>query len=321
MKILSSADWHINLHKKKIPYAWAESRFILLFEKLRAIESQCDIHVISGDLFDKKPETDDVALVLSYLNSVTIPTVVIPGNHESTRKGHSFLEHFKRENSVKNDLVHILTDNSRIELLNQGFQAFPYGSVETDNLPKPVEGDILVTHIRGEVPPHITAEYDFEKLRPWKLILLGDLHERHKHEPYPAYYPGSTINTSFDRNEKRQYGVDIIDFRSIDDYDVKFVDLKLPKLLRRTIAAGDDMIQDSYHHVVYEVQGSIDELAKIQKSELLDKKLAVKDSSETTLDLKNKNIYEELELYLQHINISNVEAVVSTFKNTIGSSL
>lgn len=321
IKILSSADWHINLHKKKIPYAWAERRFLMLFERLRNLESQCDVHVISGDLFDRKPETDDVALILSYLNSVTIPTIVIPGNHESTRKGHSFWEHFKLENTVKNDLVHILTGNDRVNILGQSFQAFPYGSVETDNLPEYVEGDILTTHIRGEVPPHITAEYDFEKLRPWKLILLGDLHERHRYKDFPAYYPGSPLNTSFDRNEKRAYGVDIIELRSIDDYSVKFVDLKLPKLLRRTISAGEEMKQDEYHHVVYEVKGSIDELAKVQKSELLDKKLATRDESDATLDLKNKNIYEELEIYLNHINIANVDAVLKVFKDTIGSRL
>lgn len=318
IQILSSADWHINLHKKKIPYTWAKQRFLALFDKLRQLEMNCDVHVIAGDLFDKKPDTDDVALVLSYLNSVTIPTIVIPGNHESTRKGCSFWSHFKIQHSVNNDLVHILTDNERIELAGQGFQAFPYGSVETDNLPQYVDGDILVTHIRGEVPPHISAEYDFEKLRPWKLILLGDLHERHRYKDFPAYYPGSPINTSFDRSEKRSYGVDIITLRSIDDYDVRFIDLELPKLLRRSVRVGEPMTADDYHHVVYEVSGSIDELAQVQKSELLDKKLAVKDSTESTLDLKNKNIYEELELYLEHIKVSDAASVIKTFKDEIG---
>lgn len=321
MKILSSADWHVNLHKKKIPRKWQENRFLMLFEKLKELEKQCDVHVISGDLFDKKPETDDVALILSYLNSVTIPTIVIPGNHESTSKGKTFWEHFKLENTVKNNLVHILTDNSRIEILGQGFQAFPYTSVETDRLPSYIDGDILVTHIRGEVPPHITAEYDFEKLKPWKLTLLGDLHFRHKHEPYSAYYPGSPLNTTFDRDDKRAYGVDIINLNSIDNYTVSFIDLALPKLIRRTIKAGEPLIEDDYNHVVYEVQGSIDELAKIEKSELLDKKLAVKNTSESTLDLKDKNVYEELELYLTHIKVSNVAAVLNTFKDTIGSSI
>jgi DNA repair exonuclease SbcCD nuclease subunit len=314
MKIISSADWHVNLHKKKVPQAWQVHRYELFFEKLHKLEDQCDIHVISGDLFDTHPRTDDTALLFSYLNAVTIPTIVIPGNHEATSKGHSFWEHFKRDNVITNSLVHIITDNSRIEILGQGFQAFPYGSVQTDKLPVAVPGDILVTHIRGEVPPHITAEYDFDKLRPWKLILLGDLHFNHKYSSYPAYYPGSPVNTSFDRTDKNSYGVDIINFNSIDDYTVEFIDLALPKLLRRSVKAGESMKPDPYHHVVYEVTGSIDELAKVEKTELLDKKLVQTSSTEATLDLSNKSIHEELELWLKHTGFSDVEQVLQQYK-------
>jgi hypothetical protein len=106
LKILCSADWHINLHKKKVPVDWQTSRFREMFRKLE---------------------------------------------------------------------------------------------VQTDNLPTPVPGDILVTHIRGEVPPHITPEYDFSRLKPWGLCLLGDLHFNHRYHDTNCYYPGSPLNTTFDR--------------------------------------------------------------------------------------------------------------------------
>lgn len=314
MKILSSADWHVNLHKKKIPQKWQTNRYELLFDSLHTLESVCDVHVISGDLFDTHPRTDDTALLFSYLNTVSIPTLVIPGNHEATSKGKSFWEHFKRDNVVTNPLVHIITDNSRIELCGQGFQAFPYGSVQTDNVPEYVKGDILVTHIRGEVPPHITAEFDFEKLRPWKLILLGDLHFNHRYSNYPAYYPGSPVNTSFDRSDKNSYGVDIIDFNSIDDYSVQFIDLKLPKLIRRSIQAGEPMDAGTYDHIVYEVTGSIDQLATVTKTELLDKKLVQARSTEAKLQLLDKTIYEELEPWLDHTQCSDKTSVLDEFK-------
>jgi DNA repair exonuclease SbcCD nuclease subunit len=309
IKILSSADWHINLHKKKVPYDWQTSRFQTMFERLHELENSCDVHVIAGDLFDKKPESDEVCLLLSYLNSVSIPTIIIPGNHEATRKGASFWEHFLLENTVKNELVHIFTENGRIEIAGVGFCAFPYGT-----LPEHVPGDILVTHIRGEVPPHITPEYDFDKLTPWKLILLGDLHFNHRYKDTNAYYPGSPLNTTFDRDDSRQYGVDIFTLIDSSNYSREFVDLKLPKLLRRTITVGEEMRADSYHHVMYEVTGSIDQLAKIEKSELLDKKMVEKVASDSTLDLKNLTIYEELELYLKHIQITNAEEVLSEYK-------
>jgi len=314
IKILSSADWHVNLHRKKIPVAWQMKRFQLLFDKLLHLEESCDVHVIAGDLFDKEPDPDEICLVLSYLNSVQKPTIVVPGNHEATTRGRTFWEHFKLENTIKNSLVHILTENERICLAGQWFSAFPYSSVQTDKLPQHIPGDILVTHIRGEVPPHITAEYDFEKLRPWKLVLLGDLHFRHRYKDYPIYYPGSPLNTTFDRDDKREYGVDIVAYRSENDYDVSFVNLNLPKLIRRTVPVGTELTADSYHHVIYEVTGSIDELARVKKTDMLDKKMVEKPTSDSTLDLKDKSLYEELEIYLKYIKVSEADAVLAQFK-------
>ena len=318
MKILHSADWHILLHKKKVPYKWQVNRFKTFFSKLIELEKQCEVHIIAGDIFDKKPEPDEVCLFLSYINSVTIPTYIIPGNHEATRKGETFLEHFTQENAIKNSNVHLITKNKRVQEGSAYFQFFPYGEMQIDNLPViQHEKDILVTHIRGEVPPHITPEYDFEKLRPWKLILLGDLHFAHKYLDYPAYYPGSPLNVTFDRDEKRQYGVNIVTLiaDSYFKYKVDFVDLKRPKLVRKTIKVNGEMKKDTVNHVLYEVTGSIDELSKIENSELLDKKIATQPVEDSKLDLKNKSLIEELELYLKFIKIKNTEQVIKEFKD------
>ena len=112
-KILCSADWHINLHKKKVPYDWQTARFREMFRKLLGLESRVDVHVIAGDIFDKKPEPDEISLFLSYINSVTIPTYIIPGNHEATRKGESFFEHLTEKNAIKNENVLVFTRNGR----------------------------------------------------------------------------------------------------------------------------------------------------------------------------------------------------------------
>ena len=225
-KILCSADWHIILHKKKVPYEWQVNRFKQMFRKLIALEQSCDVHIIAGDIFDKKPEPDEICLFLSYINSVTIPTYIIPGNHEATRKGESFFEYFTQENAIKNENVHVFTRNGRASVGSTSFQFFPYGEMQMDNLPDYVEDDIMVTHIRGEVPPHITPEYDFSRLRSWGLVLLGDLHFNHRYGDTNCYYPGSPLNTTFDRDDKREYGVDIYDVIDSHNYTRKFHDLK-----------------------------------------------------------------------------------------------
>lgn len=315
LKILCSADWHINLHKKKVPYHWQTSRFSEMFRKLIALEARVDVHVIAGDVFDKKPEPDEISLFLSYINSVTIPTYIIPGNHEATVKGETFFEHLTEKNAIKNENVKVFTKNDRATVEGQCFQFFPYGEVQTDNLPTPVPGDILVTHIRGEVPPHITPEYDFSRLSPWGLCLLGDLHFNHRYGDTNCYYPGSPLNTTFDRDETRKYGVDIYEIVDSHNYTREFYDLDLPKLIRRTIQADGEMIADHKHHVVYEVTGSVDQLATIEKSDLLDKKVVEKPQEDATLNLKNKTLFEELEIYLDYIKVNDLNKVLNEFKS------
>ena len=314
MKILSVADIHINLHKKKIPYEWQMRRFELLFERLLELEKTVDVTVISGDIFDKKPEPDEICLFLSYANSVQTETLAIPGNHEATSKGRTFLEHFTKEHSINNPNFNLYVTNARHKSkAGFTFQLFPYGEMQAGNIPAFVPEDILVTHIRGEVPPHITAEFDFERLRKWPLTLLGDLHFRHRYKDFNIYYPGSPLNTSFDRDDSREYGVDIISYRGPDDYDVEFIDLNLPKLVRKTVQAGDTLTPHATNHVVYEVTGSIDSLSKIKNHELLDKKIADKPVEGSKLELVNKTIEEEISLWLEYNKIGDVSGILQEF--------
>jgi DNA repair exonuclease SbcCD nuclease subunit len=313
MKILHVADIHINLHKKKIPYEWQANRFRLLFDKLLELEKECDVTVLAGDIFDRKPEPDEICLFLSYANSVTKPTLAIPGNHEATTKGNTFLEHFETEHAINNPNFILRTKNDRVLVDGVGFQLFPYGEMQSGNIPKYVPGDILVAHIRGEVPPHITAEFDFNRIAVWPLTLIGDLHFCHKYNNYPVYYSGSPLNTTFDRDNSREYGVNIIEYHNEQDYSVTFKDLSLPKLIRRTVEAGTELKADSFHHVVYEVTGTIDKLSKIQNHELLDKKIAEKPSENSVLDLSDKTLRQELELYLSFIKVENRQDVLNLF--------
>lgn len=313
-KILHSADWHILLHKKKVPWQWQWNRFQDFFSCLLDLEKDCDVHVIAGDVFDKKPEPDEVALFLSYIHRVKRKTFIIPGNHEATSRGETFLKHFIGEYRINNPLVEVICYNAQRSVDKAHFQFFPYGEMQRDNLPQPIPGHILVTHIRGEVPPHITAEYDFERLRPWKLVLCGDLHHNHRYRDMPLYYSGSPMNVSFDRSEDREYGVNIVE-GSLDNYKVRFVPLDLPRLIRKTISSKSEMVASERDHVIYEIVGSIDELAQVEKTDLLDKKIAYKADEQSVLDLSGLSLVEELELYLRHQKIEEVDTVLSTFKS------
>lgn len=318
VKILLSADWHIALHRKKIPSEWQADRFRQFFLQLHELEKECDIHILAGDIYDKAPELDEINLFHRFANAATIRTIIIPGNHEATKKGKTFLTSYKEKNAITNSNIEIYTKNTRVKHQEVHFQLFPYGEMQIDNLPSYQEGDILVTHIRGEVPPHITAEYDFNKLRAWPLILLGDLHFAHQYQDYPAFYPGSPMNVSFDRDDTREYGVYIIEYNNLTDFDVHFQSLNLPRLIRKTIDIKDkhNIKSDKYNHVIYEVTGSIDELSNLDKSPLIDKKIVHRPPEDSKLDLSGKiSLEEELQIYLEYIKVEDIKTVMKEFGN------
>ena len=60
------------------------------------------------------------------------------------------------------------------------------------------------------------------------------------------------------------------------------------------------MILTDFHHTIYEIEGDVADLANVKNSELLDKKV-IKRSSQSTLNLKEMTMEEELAEYLSAI--------------------
>ena len=48
---------------------------------------------------------------------------------------------------------------------------------------------------------------------------------------------------------------------------------------------------------------------------MLDKKVVAKQQEDVTIDLKNKKIYEEPEIYLNQIKVADVTTVLDEFKS------
>ena len=163
------------------------------------------------------------------------------------------------------------------------------GAIEKCNPNKP-----LYTHVRGEIPPHVTPEVDLERFNAFPVVYAGDLHS-HSNTQRNIVYPGSPMTTSFHR-EVVKTGYLMID----NLYDWTWHEFDLPQLLRRTVSNPDDMIASEFHHTIYEIEGDVADLANIKNSELLDKKV-VKRSSEATLNLKDLTMEEELVEYMSAI--------------------
>jgi len=309
--MLYTADWHLKLGQKNVPMAWACSRYKLFFEAIQELEKDESIsmHIIGGDLFDRVPSMDELTLYFDFIKDVTIPTIIYDGNHEATKKHKTFFSNLKRATTDVNPLVEIIDETREFSFGT----ILPYadlhkkGSIENCNPDVP-----LYTHVRGEIPPHVTPEVDLERFNDFPVVYAGDLHS-HSNTQRNIVYPGSPMTTSFHR-EVVKTGYLLID-ETNDEWT--WHEFNLPQLLRKTVESEDEMIATDFHHTIYEIEGDVADLANIKNSDLLDKKV-VKRSSEATLNLKDMSMEEELVEYLSailNLNDTKIKSIMGVFND------
>ena len=292
--ILFTADWHIKLGQKNVPIPWACSRYQLFFEQVQEAIEKHDIslHIIGGDLFDRVPSMDELTLYFDFVRQQKVRTIIFDGNHEATRKNKTFFTNLKRVTEELNPKVKVITDT----FYQHDWAILPYADLHRKGSIEDIDDvDYLFTHVRGEIPPHVTPEVDLERFDKFKIVFAGDLHA-HENTQRNIVYPGSPMTTSFHRNVVKT-GYLLID----DDWSWTWHEFDLPQLLRKTVTSTEDMVQTEWHHTIYEVEGDVSDLSGVKNSDLLDKKV-IKRKTEATLILdKEMTIEEELAEYLSYI--------------------
>ena len=291
--ILFTADWHLKLGQKNVPVEWARNRYYEFFNQVKELESQVDLHIIGGDLFDRLPSMPELELYFDFISGVQVPTIIFDGNHEATKKNKTFFTQLKNASTKLNPLVEIVDYTDK----RDNFSILPYCDLHKNWKPI-VDLDIrkpLFTHVRGSIPPHVTPEIDLARLSQFPVVFAGDLHS-HSNTQLNIVYPGSPMSTQFHRTEVKT-GYLLID----DDWSWEWKEFKLPQLIRKTVTDPEDMIPTTYNHTIYELEGDVADLSGVKNSELLDKKV-VKRKTEATLLLDNDmSMEEELAEYLSYI--------------------
>ena len=303
--ILFTADWHIKLGQKNVPLPWACSRYELFFEQLKDLENKVDLHIIGGDLFDRMPSMDELTLYFDFVKGVGVRTIIFDGNHEATRKNKTFFDNLIRVTNELNPLVTVITET----YYEDNWAILPYADLHKKNSIENIDAEVLFTHVRGEIPPHVVPEVDLSRFDKFDVVFAGDLHA-HENTQRNIVYPGSPMTTSFHRNEVKT-GCLLID----DDFSWLWYEFNLPQLIRKTVDNPDEMVQTEWHHTIYEIEGDVQDLAKVKNSELLDKKV-VKREMEATLDLENLTMEEELVKYLtQILKLESTDKIVKVFND------
>ena len=272
--------------------AWACTRYKLFFDKIYELEKNVNLHIIGGDLFDRVPSMDELTLYFDFVKGVSVETIIFDGNHEATRKNKTFFTNLKRVTEELNPKVKVITDT----FYQHDWAILPYADLHRKGSIEDIDDvDYLFTHVRGEIPPHVTPEVDLERFDKFKIVFAGDLHA-HENTQRNIVYPGSPMTTSFHRNVVKT-GYLLID----DDWSWTWHEFDLPQLLRKTVTSTEDMVQTEWHHTIYEVEGDVSDLSGVKNSDLLDKKV-IKRKTEATLILdKEMTIEEELAEYLSYI--------------------
>ena len=307
--ILFTADWHIKLGQKNVPMAWACSRYKLFFDKIYELEKNVNLHIIGGDLFDRVPSMDELTLYFDFVKNVNVKTIIFDGNHEATRKHKTFFTNLKRVTEELNPKVKVITETFYLH----DWAILPYADLHRKGSIEDIDDvDYLFTHVRGEIPPHVTPEVDLERFDKFKIVFAGDLHA-HENTQRNIVYPGSPMTTSFHRNVVKT-GYLLID----DDWSWTWHEFDLPQLLRKTVTSTEEMVQTEWHHTIYEVEGDVSDLSGVKNSDLLDKKV-IKRKTEATLILdKEMTIEEELGEYLSYIlelDETKVKKIIGVFSD------
>lgn len=305
--ILYTADWHIKLGQKNVPVEWSLNRYKMFFKQIKDLEPNLSLHIIGGDLFDKSPSMEELNLYFSFVREVGVPTLIYAGNHEATKKGQTFFTHLKEATNAINPLVEI------IDYIHETdeYIIVPYEFIHRkdtwQNLDKT---KVVFSHIRGEIPPHVKPEINLDLISDFPVVYLGDLHS-HSNCQGNMVYPGSPMVTSFHRS-RVSTGYVLISEADLTEWT--WHEFELPQLIRKTVTDPADMVATDYDHTIYEIEGDVVDLSKIEANDLLDKKL-VKRSSDATLILHNDmTIQDELIEYLTYV----LELPDDKIKNAVG---
>jgi len=294
MQVLFTADIHIKLGQKNVPVEWAKNRYKLLWQQLALQQTKADIFIIGGDVFDKLPSMEELEIYFDMISNCNIPTLIYSGNHEAVKKSTTFLTNLARVTNLMNRKVIVVDDYYS----DYGIEFVPYNKLkdfEQAN-PWPEGGEILCTHVRGSIPPHVTPEVDLNIFSGWNVVLAGDLHS-YENSQANILYPGSPITTSFHR-QLVDTGVILLDTETLEH---KWLKLELPQLIRKTVTASDPKPPTEYHHTIYQVEGDMQELGQLEDSELIDRKV-IKRTTDVQLMLENDmSLIEEVKEYLRYI--------------------
>ena len=293
MKILHSADWHLDSALADKSKDLRQSLLTIpgkLAEMVRLYE--CDIVLLSGDLFDGPHSPESLKALRTALAEMAVPVFIAPGNHDyCSRKSPWISEFFPRN-------VHIFTEAAMEAVSLPELDCTVYGAGYTA---MDCPGLLQNFRAKGNTRYHLGVLHGdpmllnspycpitAEQVRQSGLdyLALGHIHRRGSFRAGRTLcaWPGCPMGRGFD--EQGQKGVYLITVK--DSVTAEFLPLSVPQFHELTVDVNGDPVaaleavlpaagSDDYFRVVLtgecevlDVQALTDEFARFPHLRLRD---------------------------------------------------
>lgn len=252
MKILHSADWHLDAPMS----GRSEEQARFLRQKLREIpekicnlakQENCDLLLLAGDLFDGAYTADSFQIVYNALKEVKIPVLIAPGNHDFCQPNSPYLA----ENWPEN--VHIFKHSVMEGVEIPALDCTVYGAgFEAMDCPALLENFKAAGQYRWEIgvlhgdatnasSPYCPVTPQQVRLSGLDYLALGHIHKNDSFRSGDAFcaWPGCPMGHGYD--ETGDKGVILLTL----DREIKaeFRSLDVPRFFDISVEAGEDATQ------------------------------------------------------------------------------
>ena len=249
MKILHSADWHLD--SPLVGFSAEQAAF--LRQELLAIPGKlsqlcrdegCDLALLSGDLFDGKATAETIRFVRNALEEMAVPVFIAPGNHDFISPDSPWLTALWPEN------VHIFTkqeiESVSLPQLDCRIYGAGFTAMDCPGLLKDFYADCEETYAIGILhgdPTQVSSPYcPVTKPQVQKsglsYLALGHIHNEGAFRAGSTLcaWPGCPMGRGYD--EEGQKGALIV---TIDEeVSARFVPLGAPCFYDLQVLAGEN---------------------------------------------------------------------------------
>lgn len=244
MKILCSADWHLDA-----PMAAGDdllrAHLLAVPEKLAALcrQERCDLVLLSGDLFDGPYTAESLNVLRSALSEMAVPVFIAPGNHDYVGNFSPWTQESFPDN------VHIFTQPHMCAVPVPSLGLTVYGAGYTGMDCDPLlegfraEEGLCVGVLHGDptvaTSPYCPITRNQVAHSGLKLLALGHIHKGGSFTAGDALcvWPGCPMGRGYD--EPGEKGALIVTLE--DTVSCRFVPLDTPRFYDLTVEAGDDV--------------------------------------------------------------------------------